>query len=138
MNSRLKITIFLLFFTLPILASAQIPTSLDLISISAFPATPTPNQSVSVELESFSTDLNGASIVWTVDGKIVTQGVGKKSLDLRAPALGKTMAVSVIIKTVEGREVRKVLSLKSGQVDLVWESEGFVPPFYKGRSTFVI
>lgn len=136
MKSCLKSTIFLLFFLLPLISSAQIPSSIDGIEINITPELPAPGQTVTVSVESFSTDLNAASIVWVISGKNFAKGVGTKSIDFPAPALGKTTTVLVVIMTVEGREVRKTTTLKSGGVDLIWESAGFVPPFYKGKSFF--
>ncbi len=136
MKSSLKLKIILLLFILPLLSHAQIPSSIDGVQIDTYPDIPAPGETVTVSVESFSTDLNAASIVWLVDGKNYAQGTGKKSVGLTAPALGKNISVMAIIMTVEGREIKKVLTLKSGNVDIVWESGGYVPPFYKGKSTF--
>ena len=141
MKSRLKFTIAILFFSLlsglPLLSHAQIPSSIDGIQIGTNPDLPAPGQTITVNVESFSTDLNSASIVWLVDGKNLTQGTGKKSVGLTAPEIGKSITVTAVIKTVEGREVRKIITIKSGGVDLIWESAGFVPPLFRGKSTFV-
>lgn len=139
MKSRLKFTIFtlaLLLSVFPTFASAQIPASIDGVQISTYPQIPAPGQSVTIEVESFSTDLNAASIIWLVDGKTTLQGTGKKSLTVTAPALGKKMNITAVIMTVEKREVRKVVTINPGRVDLVWESGGFVPPLYKGKADF--
>ncbi len=142
MKSLFKFLIITAFITSPLsLASvlsvhAQAPSSLDGVEISANPSNPNPGEDVSVALESYSTDLNSASIVWIVGGKNYAQGVGLKSVSIPAPALGKTTQVSVVIKTIEGKEVRKIISIKSGSVDIVWESEGYTPPFYKGKALY--
>jgi hypothetical protein len=113
------------------------PTSVDGLTISTDPAEPAPGQSISVSIESYSTDLNAASIVWLVDGKNYAQGIGKTSVNVTAPVIGKTMKVTVAVKTVEGREVKKEITVAPGGVDLIWESAGFAPPFYKGKTLFV-
>ncbi len=140
MKSNLRSTLFLcilgFFAALPLVSFAQVPMSLDLINIKVSPPNPKPGQMVNVFVESFSTDLNGANIVWIVDGKNFAQGTGKKSIDIQAPVLGKSIQVMAVIQTVEKAEVKKVFFLKSGDVDLVWESDGFVPPLYEGRGSY--
>lgn len=141
MKSRLKLifsfVIGACIVTLPAISHAQaVNFSLDQIQIYTNPETPVPGRPVTISIESFNTDLNGAAIVWIVDGKTYTQGTGKTIIQVTAPAVGKTMTVQAVIRTVEGREVRKVAVLKPGGVDLVWESQGFVPPFYKGKALF--
>ncbi len=142
MKSRFQFTIlctiFLalltLFSALPV--NAQTPTSLDGVDIYLSPVNPAPGQQITATLESFSTDLNAASIVWIVDGKNFTKGIGMKSIQLTAPTLGKTMTINAVIMTVEGREVKKILTTRSGGVDIIWESQGYTPPFYQGKSLF--
>lgn len=69
MKSRLLFTIFTLLLAFPAFTFAQVPTSIDGVRISLNPEIPAPGQTVTVGVESFSTDLNAASIVWFVDGK---------------------------------------------------------------------
>jgi hypothetical protein len=142
MATRLKITIFSLFVGIislfPVLSHAQVPAiSLDGVQITLYPDLPAPGQNVTIEVTSYSTDLSSASIVWIVDGKRFAEGVGKTKVLIASPALGKTSTVIADIMTVEKREVKKAVTLQSGSVDLIWEGQGYVPPFYKGRAGFV-
>lgn len=143
MKSHWKFTIALLF--IPILlvvlffatiARAQTPSSLDGVEIRTNPSTPSPLENVTVSVESFNTDLNAASIVWVIDGKNYAKGTGITSIQIFAPPLGKDLTVVVVIMTVEGKEVKKTITIKSGGVDLVWESAGYIPPFYRGKALF--
>ncbi|MDP3962821.1 MAG: hypothetical protein Q8Q03_03075 [bacterium] len=138
MKSLFKLSIVTLFiFLLPLLSiHAQIPSSLDGVEISASPAIPNPGQEVRISLESYSTDLNSASITWIVNGKSYASGTGLLFINITAPSIGKGTDITASIRTTEGREVRKSVSLKSGSVDMIWESDGYVPPFYKGKSSF--
>jgi hypothetical protein len=140
MKSRLKLTIFLLSFTLavliPAITHAQVPSSIDGVMIDTYPTAPAPRQSTTVSVDSYATDLSSASIIWLVDGKEFAKGTGKKSITVTAPPLGKVMSVIAVIMTVEGREVRKGITIKSGGVDLIWETDGYIPPFYKGKSLY--
>jgi hypothetical protein len=116
--------------------NAQIPDSIDGIDISSSPDNPNPGQNVNINIESYSTDLNGASIVWMVNGKNYKQGTGIKSISIKAPELGKNTNILVAIMTIEGKQIKKAITIKSGSIDLVLESDGYIPPLYKGRSSF--
>ncbi len=115
---------------------AQIPSSIDGIDISSEPENPNPGRNVTVSIESYSTNLSAASIVWMVNGKNYKQGVGIKSIVIVAPEIGKSTNILVAIMTAEGKEVKKAITIKSGSVDIVWESDGYTPPLYRGKSLF--
>ena len=142
MNSLLKFKIFsiLIAITLSLfqisITNAQIPGSLDGVDIKSEPKNPYPKQNVEIRVESFNTDLNSASIVWLINGKNFKRGTGITSINITAPPLGQTTKVVVAILTVEGKEVEKIITVSSGDVDLVWESDGYKPPLYKGKSLF--
>ena len=132
------VTFFTIIFSFIFVISihAQIPNSIDGVEIGSDPENPNPGQNVTVSVESYNTDLNSASVVWLVNGKNYAQGTGLKSVSVSAPSLGKNTSIVTIIMTAEGKEVRKSITIKSGSVDLVWESEGYIPPFYKGKAVF--
>jgi hypothetical protein len=111
--------------------------SIDGIDIASSPANPTPGSNVTVSLDSYSTDLSGATISWSVNGKTLTKGVGMESITVVAPTTGKTLQVMATIVTVEGANIQKLISITSGSVDIVWESSGYVPPLYEGKAPFV-
>lgn len=127
---------FLLSATISTTAHAQTPDSLDGVDVIISPPIPSPGENVTVELQSFSTDLNAASIVWAINGKNYAQGTGVTSIKTIAPPLGKNIPILAGIMTAEGNEIKKAITLTSGGVDLVWESAGYVPPLYKGKSLF--
>lgn len=139
MKSLFKITIFLIIINLFIpvyFTEAQSQPPIDGVSIKTSPETPAPNTSTSVILESYNTDLNNANIVWTVDNKVISKGIGITNLKIIAPPIGKVVNIFASITTVEGREIKKGINIKSSDTDLVWESEGFTPPLYEGKSNF--
>ncbi len=140
MKSNVKFTICFIAILLTLhfaeTTHAQTPSSIDGVEISTNPSAPAPLQSMTVSVESFITDLNAASIVWLVGGKNYAQGTGITSIQTSAPPLGKDLVISIVIMTAEGKEVKKSLAIKSGGVDLVWESGGFIPPFYRGKALF--
>ena len=44
--------------------------------------------------------------------------------------------MKAIIKASNGREVIKTTAIKSGTVEIIWESKGYYPPFFKGKNLF--
>jgi hypothetical protein len=124
-----------LLFALPI-AHAQVPTSIDGIDITINPTNPIPGKNVEISLQDYLSDISSAYITWVVNGNKVTEGVGKNDITLTAPALGKESDVAILIQTEDGKTVQKSVVIKSGSVDLVWESQGYAPPLYQGKQDF--
>lgn len=137
MKLVLKISILSLLCMFSWHALAQAPVSLDGITIQATPQNPRPGQKVTIDLESFNSDLSSASLVWIVDGKNYAQGIGLSEITVEAGKIGATMTVIAVIKTVEGREIRKSVTIKPGSVDIIWETKGYTPPFFKGKLPLV-
>lgn len=135
--------ILLLFFIFTFLSTftatnAQYQAPIDGVTISNSPERPGPGEVVTVEIESYLIDLNSSSIVWLVDSKEVKRGVGIKKIEVKAPNAGKKVNVVSVIRANNGKEVRKSVIIKSGSVEIVWEtSRSYAPPFYKGRNNFV-
>lgn len=139
MNFLLKTIVFIFilgFIFNPTISIAQTPTPIDGVSISIDPEVPAPGKQAIVKLESYNTDLNSANIVWQVDNKIVSEGVGITKLNIVAPPIGKVISIFALITTAEGNEVKKGINIKSSDTDLIWESEGFIPPLYEGKAHF--
>lgn len=137
MKLMFKISILTVLFIFAFNTHAQIPgSSVDGLNIKTSSENPRPGQSVTITVESFSFDLNSASIVWLVDGKTHDQGVGLKNISVTSPKIGVSMTVTAVVKTSDGREVRKSLTIKTGYVDIIWESDGYKPPFFDGKFPF--
>ncbi len=120
----------------PVIGKAQAPNPIDSVSISIDPETPVPGKNAIIKLVSYNIDLNSSNIVWQVGGKTVSKGVGINKLNIIAPPIGKVSNIIAIISTVDGREIKKGINVKSSDTDLVWETDGFIPPFYEGKSLF--
>ncbi len=116
---------------------AQVPTSVDGVNISMNIENPRPGQSVEISLESYLLDLNSSSIVWLVNSKTQNQGIGLKKISIIAPKVGIKSTITAVIRTPDGIEVRKSISIKTGSVEILWETEGHSHPFYKGKLPFV-
>lgn len=118
------------------LAQAQQIAPDDPIQTTITPTNPEPLQDVKISIVSYLTDLRGASIIWYVDGKKVAEGSGLVSIIIKAPANGKTATINIIANLSNGTQMKKNFTISSGQVDILWESNGSVPAFYRGKSLY--
>ncbi len=101
--------------------------------ISKYPETPKEGEEVTLTLESSTYNLNKANIEWSVNGKIVDSGVGRKTLTERTP-LGGSKVVRVNI-TEEGQEsINAETTIIANTSYIFYEgADSYVPAFYKGR-----
>jgi len=130
-----------LFLIFAFKAHGQIPsaTSNDIANsaeIKTVPAFPGANENVYAEIESFSFDLNSSEIIWALDGVIKDKGVGKKSFLFKTGSIGSVSLIKAVIKTKDGKTIEKTLVVRPAGVDLVWEADSYVPPFYKGKALY--
>ena len=103
------------------------------IDLTASSNSPAPGQIVNITARSFSADINASKITWTVDGKMVQSGTGVTSLNIVAPALGKKHLITVTGVTPSGRTMISNITVTSGAIDIITETNGYVPPFFKGK-----
>ncbi|TSC61690.1 MAG: Uncharacterized protein G01um101448_207 [Parcubacteria group bacterium Gr01-1014_48] len=122
-------------FSLASFARAQFsaPGTGSKLDLKVEPQNPKPYVTVHFIAESFSTDLNKATLDWYVNGKLIKSGKGVKEFDTTVGKLGTKTEVRLSAKTEIGTLGAKVL-LQPAQVDLVWQANSFTPPFYKGRA----
>ncbi|MDR3570723.1 MAG: hypothetical protein P4L81_00790 [Candidatus Pacebacteria bacterium] len=131
MQRKLVALVFIgtIFFALPVLAqSNSIGTSA--LTISAAPAYPSPNTTVTLTAESPLLDLQNSTITWVVNGATVGTGISTK---VQLGAVGKETDVSVSVSGPSGSDSAS-LALVPTSIDLLWEGDSYVPPFYKGRA----
>jgi hypothetical protein len=129
-------TIFLTFcliFTISTHAQG-IPTNITGITITSSTDNPVPGQTVTVTAASYSFDIESATIIWTVDGKQVQKGVGLRKLETQAPTLGKKKTIGVDAVLPDGNHFKNTMTLGSGSMDLIVETDGYTPPFFKGKT----
>lgn len=104
--------------------------------VDMFPENPGPNQSVTISIASYNSDLNSSKITWELDGRVRKEGAGEKTFTFTTGDISKTQELSITIETVDGQTSTQNIKIKPTLVDIVWQSDGFVPPFYKGKSVF--
>jgi hypothetical protein len=127
-----------LFCTPHAFVHAQLMTAIpDALEIEVSPNRPGPNTLVSVTVKNYSTDLDRATITWFLNGKQMQKAIGLTRFEFRTGALGTPSSIDIVINTTSGRVIRKNIPIRPGEVDLVWETSGYTPPFYKGKSSYV-
>jgi hypothetical protein len=128
--------LILLFITMacPLLSLAQQTTSDSFLEISMVPENPEPLQAVKITLKSSAYDLNRSVITWYVDAKLKETNVGLKQLNIQAGKNGQKTNIKVVVKTPSsGEKVIEAFFIPS-LVDLIYEANSYVPPFYQGKS----
>ncbi len=123
-----------LLFALPLWAHAQytLPGFQGALRIGMTPVHPAPGQVVHLSLESALIDLDSSTITWTVDGKrAATSGT---TLDINAGALGSNRSVSADVVSAEGSIVSAETTITPTELDLLYDSDSYVPPLYQGRA----
>lgn len=138
MKKLVFINIFIALFALQNTATAQNFSSILLpeINITIIPENPEPNSTVYVSINSFETNLDSADIEWFVNDKKIKGGVAEKSIQFEVGGITSTSVVSAVIKTINGDLVEKSISVRPSVVDMYWQSDSSVPPFYKGKALF--
>ncbi|HAS84464.1 MAG TPA: hypothetical protein DCS23_00080 [Candidatus Yonathbacteria bacterium] len=106
----------------------------DYLEIKTSPKSPSPNEIVKVSVESYLTDLNKATISWSLNGKVIASGIGKKSFTFQNGPSGKTTRLSISIVTNSGEYITKELSWNPIGLTILWEADTYTPPFYRGKA----
>jgi hypothetical protein len=130
--TAILLTSYSLFLT-PVRAQS-VPTAGG-IELSASSQNPVPGQTITITANNFSADINSSKVTWTVNGKIIESGTGLSTLDIVAPAAGKTLAVKATMTTTDGISYSNTYTVRSGSVDMILETNGYVPPLFKGKLT---
>lgn len=131
------VCVFLSFPEQKILAQASPTEPVDqLIVTEIIPETPRQNQDVNINIESYSYDLSRAKIFWYINNKLKDSGIGRKSFDFKTGSVGLATTIKYRIETQEGAVFEKNITISPGDVTILWESLGYTPPFFKGKSLF--
>lgn len=105
------------------------------VNLSINPESPAPNENVELTLQSYTTDLSKAYIVWNLNGRDVAQGVGKKNISFNSGEVGTSTRISVTMELLNNEVLKKEAIVFTSLVDLLWEAvDSYVPPFYLGKA----
>jgi hypothetical protein len=140
----MKKFVSILFFVLFIsetafsgVALAQFSQSLsNQIDVVLSPENPEANQTVTATAQSYGTDLDSSNITWKVNGKTEKSGSGLKTFSFTTGSLNSSTLLTIIVKTSQGDTITQNYTITPTAVDLIWQSEGYTPPFYKGKTLF--
>lgn len=137
MKQFVFILLFLSLFGFFGVTSAQISILPETeVGIELSPENPGPNSLVYASVISYGTNLDAATITWKINGKTQKSGIGEKSLSFTTGENNTTTTIGLSVKTTDGEIIQRSFKIRPSSVDLLWESESFVPPFYKGKALF--
>jgi hypothetical protein len=107
----------------------------DNIFFEVTPEYPKPNELVSLGVKSYVYDLNIYAISWYVNGELVQQEVGGWQFEVNSGDIGERTVIKVVVHLSGLTSITKARTLHPLITDVLWEAhEGYVPPFYKGRT----
>lgn len=117
-------------------ATALYPEFKDQLTANISPEIPKPGEEVTIALEVYSFDINAALITWKVDGKQIERGVGVKRFKFTAKQAGQNSVVTVLVEPSDRPSILKTFNFSAGEVDLLWQSNVYTPPFYRGKALY--
>lgn len=125
----MRVLVTALALTMPLMAAAAgIPVLQPSLEISAAPTVPLPGQSVTITVRSYSGNQDETAYLWTVNGAVVDQGLGRDTITVTAGGLGSETVVTVTAREGEASRGSASISIRPADVDIVWEGRTYVPP----------
>ncbi len=110
-------------------------TDIDLILTPAHPGAQT---AVEARVESYTFDLSRSQVRWIENGVIEEEGTGKTVFSFTTGALGTPTKLLISARSFEGQIFTKELTVIPASIALMWQSNSYTPPFYKGKALFSI
>ena len=102
------------------------------ISVSNF--YPFPNEEITAKIQGANFDFWRANIKWTLNGKTILQGKADDEIKFKVGGLGTSASLTAVIKTQNGESIRKSITLRPTDIDIIWQADTYTPYFYKGKS----
>lgn len=134
-NIGIIITLLLLVPVFTFAQQVNIPFALsNELNVDVNPDYPRPNENTTISLSLYSDDLTTATISWYQDDELVLSGIGKTIHQFTMGNVGEETKIRIVINLLNGISFSKQLSFTPASVDLVWEAESYVHPFYKGKA----
>lgn len=126
---------------LPLASFAQMSPNINVpyaisneLGVEITPEYPRPNEMIYINLTLYTDDLNSADITWYKDGKAVLSGKGETKYSFRAGPVGQETKIEIKVNLLSGISFSKSFSIDPASVDVVWEADSYVPPFYQGKA----
>jgi len=104
------------------------------IDIIASPNDPEPGEEITISLSSYEIDLGLAYIKWAGENN-TKEGYGETEFVVNAPNNDNdSYTARAFIKTSEGQNIEKSITVYTNTYDLIWEAvDTKYPPFYAGK-----
>lgn len=110
--------------------------AIDPVQYVVAPETPGPNQTVQIEVQGIGSFLGNATVTWSENGKVAQSGVGSRDFSFTTGALGTQTKIHVVIDSPTEGTLTHDITITPSLVDLVWEADTTVPPFYRGKALY--
>lgn len=105
----------------------------EVVSLSLSPKVVRVNDVITATIETSLFPLETSTVIWSVDGKTLTQGIGTHEIAFTVKDTKPHMLKAHITeKTGIAHDV--TTSVQASRVDIVWEAETLTPPWYRGRA----
>ncbi|MEK7598857.1 MAG: hypothetical protein AAB474_00160 [Patescibacteria group bacterium] len=138
---NLIITVGFVFFSLPLLAGAELDlesllknASPETFFIELVPETPGPSQNVYARINGFSFDIDRAEVVWNHNGKVAAKGLGLREYRFQAGKLGGRENLRVEALANGGQKYSASLSFVVSDIDFLWRAATSRPDWYQGKT----
>ena len=104
------------------------------IALSAVPEYPAPGDIVALKAQSFAIDLDRSRVIWYADGKEIARGDGVVEVTVTVGKLGSATRIAVTAEEIGGLVGNGEATLRPTEVDLIWQSNSYAPPYFRGRT----
>ena len=104
------------------------------LSLMMAPEYPAPGENVHLTVQSYGLDLNRSIVVWYENGKEIARGIGVTTATIIAGKLGSRTTIEVVAEDDAGLVGSAQATIRPTEVDLLWQTDSYVPPFYEGRA----
>lgn len=144
MNIVNKKLIFLLFSFVFLVSPIKNVHAIDIIpssedfEIRLTPEYPEPNTTTKAKIVSFTFNVDASNITWSLNGKIIEQGLGKKEVEFETGNIGSILSLSVFVITNNNQQVENKKEFRVVETDILWDANTYTPFFYKGKSESII
>lgn len=103
------------------------------LDLTLSPEYPAPGETVRLSIQTYALDLNRSEIVWFANEREIARGDGLTETTILAGAAGTETTVNVTAEDEEGLIASATAAIRPAEVDLLWEADSYVHPFYEGR-----
>ena len=98
------------------------------------PTNPRPGDIVTISISGYGFNMDRSFIEWYKDNRQTTIGTGKKTYSFQLGQLGTPTKIYVVISSNGRRLAEKSFYFEPTDMELDWQAESLVPPFYQGKA----